>query len=197
MNPEEAEIYANILRGYAAKGEAPSLAALEERYANASVAIKSIAARKLIVVDKDGAPYGAYPFTSENRKHQVHLGDVMVHCMCALDALAVSPMLNKQTKVESRCHVSDARVYLEQNGCAFSRGTLDVWFGIDWGAARGGSVCAQSLCMKMIFLENQSLAIEWVADSPETREVFDLASAAEFASCFFKPLAKKCLLRVP
>ena len=35
---------------------------------------------------------------------------------------------------------------------------------------------------------------EWVAESPETREIFDLPSAVDFAAAFFVPLAENCRL---
>ena len=59
--------------------------------------IKLIANSKLIVLDSAGNPVGAYPFTSEQREHRVHINNVTAYCMCALDALAVSPMFNKPT----------------------------------------------------------------------------------------------------
>ena len=38
--------------------------------------------------------------------------------------------------------------------------------------------------MEMIFLANESVAREWVAESPETREIFDLPSAVDFPQVF-------------
>ena len=48
--------------------------------------------------------------------------------------------------------------------------------------------------MEMMFLANESVAREWVAESPETREIFDLPSAVDFAAAFFVPLAENCRL---
>jgi mercuric reductase len=114
--------------------------------------------------------------------------------MCALDALAVSPMFNVPTVIDSQCRATGAPIYLQQNGTEFSDGTLDAWFGINWGAATNDVVCAESLCMEMMFLANESLAREWLAESPETREIFDLPSAVEFAAGFFVPLGENCQL---
>ena len=87
---------------------------------------------KLIVLDADGNPAGAYPFTSEEREHKVHVNGVTVHCMCALDALAVSPMFNTPTMIDSQCRLTGKKIHIDQNGTEFSGGTLDVWFGINW-----------------------------------------------------------------
>jgi mercuric reductase len=112
--------------------------------------------------------------------------------MCALDALAVSPMFERPTIVDSQCRVTGEPIHLEQSGSNFSGGTLDAWFGINWGAAETGTVCAESLCMEMMFLANEGVARQWLADSADTREVFDLPSAVSFAAGFFVPLAESC-----
>jgi mercuric reductase len=112
--------------------------------------------------------------------------------MCALDALAVSPMFNTPTVIDSQCRVTGEKIHIEQNGTDFSGATLDAWFGINWGAASTDTVCAESLCMEMMFLANESVAREWLAESPETRDIFDLPAAIEFAAAFFVPLAENC-----
>lgn len=96
--------------------------------------------------------------------------------------------------IDSQCRVTGQEVHIEQNGTEFSAGTLDVWFGMNWDAAATDLVCAESLCMEMMFLANESVAREWVAESPDTREIFDLPSAVDFAAAFFVPLAENCQL---
>lgn len=144
------------------------------------------------MVDDNGEPSGAYPFTSQEREHKVHINDVTAHCMCALDALSVSPMFNTPTVIDSQCRASGEVIHIEQNGSTFTSGTLDAWFGINWGAASGDIVCAESLCMEMIFLANETVAREWLTQSPDTYEIFNLESAVEFAAAFFVPLAEYC-----
>jgi len=152
----------------------------------------NIAENRLIVLDADGNPSGAYPFTSEEREHKVQINGVTVHCMCALDALAVSPMFKRPSVIDSRCRVTGSPVSLEQNGADFNDGTVGAWFGINWGAAATDTVCAESLCMEMIFLINETVARGWLAESPDTREIFDLPAAVAFAAGFFVPLAEHC-----
>ena len=143
-------------------------------------------------ISREGNPAGAYPFTSEEREHKVHINGVTAHCMCALDALAVSPMFNTPTVIDSQCRATGDKIHIEQNGTGFTGGTLDAWFGINWGAAKSDAVCAASLCMEMMFLANEKVARGWLAESAETREIFDLPSAVEFAAGFFVPLAESC-----
>jgi len=194
LSGDDAALYCKLINSYVQQGRTLTRQDVDELVGNAEQALNNIVGSKLIVLDADGNPAGAYPFTSEEREHKVHVNDVTVHCMCALDALAVSPMFNKPTVIDSQCRVSGEKVHIEQNGTEFSGGTLEVWFGINWGAAATDTVCAASLCMEMMFLANENVARDWLAESPDTREIFDLPSAVEFAAGFFVPLAENCQL---
>jgi len=192
LSGDDAALYCKLINSYAQQGRTLTREEVGKLVDNAEQALDNIVGSKLIVLDADGNPAGAYPFTSEEREHKVHVNGVTVHCMCALDALAVSPMFNTPTMIDSQCRLTGKRIHIEQNGTEFSGGMLDVWFGINWGAAVLDTVCAESLCMEMIFLANESVAREWVAESPETREIFDPTSAVDFAVGFFVPLAENC-----
>lgn len=192
LSDEDAGLYCKLLNSYMQQGRTLSRDEVAELVSNADQALANIVESKLIVLDADGNPAGAYPFTSEEREHKVHINGVTAHCMCALDVLSVSCMFNTPTVIDSQCRVSSEPIHLEQNGSSFSDGTLDAWFGINWGAACSDTACAESLCMEMIFLANESVARQWLAESPDTREIFDLPSAVEFSAGFFVPLAENC-----
>ena len=194
LSGDDAALYCKLINSYVQQGRTLTRQEVGELVGNAAQALNNIVSSKLIVLDTDGNPAGAYPFTSEEREHKVHVNGVTVHCMCALDALAVSPMFNKPTVIDSQCRVSGEKVHIEQNGTEFSGGTLEVWFGINWGAAATDTVCAASLCMEMMFLANENVARDWLAESSDTREIFDLPSAVEFAAGFFVPLTENCQL---
>jgi len=196
LNRDDAALYCKLIHSYVQQGRALTRQEIGELVGNVEQALNNIVNSKLIVLDADGNPVGAYPFTSEEREHKVYVNDVTVHCMCALDALAVSPMFNKPTVINSRCRVTGKKIHIQQNGTELCGGTLDVWFGINWGAAATDTVCAMSLCMEMMFLASKSVAREWMAESPETREIFDLPSAIDFSAGFFVPLAENCQLAV-
>lgn len=192
LSDEDASLYCKLLSSYVEQGRTLTRDEVNGLVRDADEALKNVVASKLIVLDESGNPAGAYPFTSEEREHKVHINGVTAHCMCALDALAVSPMFNTPTVIDSQCRATLDKIHIEQNGTAFTGGTLDAWFGINWGAAKSDTVCAESLCMEMMFLANEKVAHEWLAESAETREIFDLPSAVEFASGFFVPLAENC-----
>jgi len=188
---DEAGLYCKLLSSYVEQGRTLTRDKVTQLVDNADDALANIVNSKLVVLDENGEPSGAYPFTSQEREHKVTINDVTVNCMCALDALSVSPMFNTSTVIDSLCRATGDAIHLEQNGTAFNGGTLDARFGIDWGAASSDTVCAESLCMEMMFLANEEIARQWLADSPETREIFDLESAVEFSAAFFVPLAEQ------
>ena len=192
LSNEDSGLYCKLLNSYVQQGRTLTREEVAELVSNADQALANIVDSKLIVLDADGNPAGAYPFTSEEREHKVHINGVTAHCMCALDALSVSCMFNTPTVIDSQCRVTQAPIHLEQNGTSFSDGTLDAWFGINWGAAATDTACAASLCMEMMFLANESLARNWLAESPDTPEIFDLPSAVEFAAGLLVPLAEHC-----
>jgi alkylmercury lyase len=192
LNGDNVALYCKLLNSYVERGRTLSRDEVAGLIDNPDEALKNIADHKLIVLDADGNPCGAYPFTSETREHKVRVNGVTVHCMCALDALSVSPMFARPTVVDSRCHVTGKPIHLEQNGTHFSSGALDAWFGINWGAATTDTVCAESLCLEMMFLADAPVARQWLAESPDSRETFDLPSAVAFAAGFFVPLAESC-----
>jgi hypothetical protein len=192
LGDDDAALYCKLINSYVQQGRTLTRDEVAALVSNADQALANIVDSKLIVLDADGNPAGAYPFTSEEREHKVHVNGITAHCMCALDALSVSCMFNVPTVIDSQCRVTGAAIHLEQNGTRFNAGTLDAWFGINWGAASTDTVCAASLCMEMMFLANENVAADWLAESPETREIFDLPSAVEFAAAFFVPLAENC-----
>jgi Alkylmercury lyase len=194
LSGDDAALYCKLINSYVQQGRTLTREEVSDLVGNAEQALDNIVNSKLIVLDADGNPAGAYPFTSEEREHKVHVNAVTTHCMCALDALAVSPMFNTPTVIDSQCRSTGEKIHIEQNGTALNGGTLDAWFGINWGAAASDSVCAESLCMEMLFLAHESVACKWLAESPEMREIFDLVSAVKFAAGFFVPLAKNCRL---
>jgi mercuric reductase len=192
LDDEDAGLYCKLLDGYLQRGRTLTRDEVAGIVADAERSLDNLVDSKLIVLDPDGNPAGAYPFTSQEREHVVHIGGVTAHCMCALDALAVSPMFDGPAAIDSVCRVTGERIHIEQQGTAFSGGTLDAWFGIDWGAAADDTVCAESLCLEMMFLASGEIAKRWLDESPGSREIFDLQSAVEFAAAFFVPLAENC-----
>ena len=93
----EAGLYCRLLRSYVERGRALTRDEAAGLVADAARSLDRLAASKLVVLDTEGSPVGAYPFTSAAREHRVRIGAVTAHCMCALDALAVSPTFDRSS----------------------------------------------------------------------------------------------------
>jgi mercuric reductase len=165
---------------------------MAQQVSDVDAAINILQSNDMVVFGEDGEPTGAYPFTIEAREHQILVNGYQVHAMCALDALAVSPMFGIDTEINSQCRVTSDPIHIQQASKTIKNmnETGDVHFGIVWGAAEGSSCCADSLCMEMIFLRDGGVAEQWLAEAPENREIFTLPESVEFASEFFVPLMR-------
>jgi mercuric reductase len=162
---------------------------MAEQVDDINAAVATLKDYDMVIFDCNGKPTGAYPFTVEERDHRVTVNGRTVHCMCALDALAVSPMFDMPTHIESQCHITGAAVSIDQldQQVLNQEQNRSLHFGINWNAA-GNSCCATSLCTEMIFLKERETALSWQAEDAENREIFDLGKAIQFATGFFKPL---------
>ncbi len=189
ISKELADVYQNILYSYVERGETLSKSEIAQQVQNIEEAINVLSNNDMVVFDDNGEPAGAYPFTMEQREHEVTVNGHRVHCMCALDALAVSPMFDMETSINSKCHVSGEPVTIRQrNDQIMDMDThSDVFFGISWNSAANGC-CAISLCTEMIFLKAKQVADQWQAQDVDNREIFGLRDAIEFAAEFFVPL---------
>ena len=179
-----------ILQAYIELGRTLSRSEMALHVDNINEAVDILKRNDLVVFDDDREPIGAYPFAMEKREHRVTVNNHAVHCMCALDALAVSPMFDMPTRITSCCHVTSTPVTIRQQGRKGleSGNACTANFGINWSAASTTICCSDSLCTEMIFLKDAAVAEGWLSEEPEQRQVFDLNDAIEFASRFFVPL---------
>ena len=157
---------------------------------DANAVINELVAKDLVICDENNNLSGAYPFTMEQRPHKVTINGFTVHAMCALDALAVSPMFDLPTDIESQCDISKMPIHIIQHGKVLHNtdDLHDVYFAINWNAASAVSCCADSLCSEMIFIKGHSLAEQWLEVDNCNRELFTLTDAIDFAAAFFAPL---------
>jgi alkylmercury lyase len=184
------ELHQKIIRSFVEIGRILSREEMEHYVDNLEDAINVLKERDMVVFSDNGKPLGAYPFTMEEREHTVQVNGHRVHAMCALDALAVGPMFERETQIVSRCRVTGDPVCIRQAGSKILNPDEagDVCFGIIWGAANDDISCADSLCMEMMFLRDSEITQQWLADDPKNREVFTLPEAVEFGGRFFSPL---------
>lgn len=188
--PEIADLHRRVLRSFVQRGRILSRSEMAEIVADVDRAVTVLQKNDMVVFSGEGEPIGAYPFTMEEREHKVRVGGHTVNAMCALDALAVSPMFGMKTEISSTCRATGAPVFIKQAGLVIDNPEQagDLHFGIVWGAASSCSCCANSLCMEMMFLRDGRVAEEWLSADRKNREIFTLAEAVDFGARFFVPL---------
>jgi Alkylmercury lyase len=184
------ELHHQVLRSFAIRGRILTRKEMAQHVGNLEDAVKVLRDNDMVIFSGDGDPVGAYPFTMEVREHKVRLNGHQVYAMCALDALAISPMFGMRTHIDSRCRITGDSVNILQSGKTIENPDEagDLHFGIAWGAVDAAASCADSLCREMMFLRDNDVAQRWLGDDLGNREIFTLPEAVEFASRFFVPL---------
>jgi len=184
------KLHQQVLRSFVDKRRILTREEMAQYVGNLADAVNVLKEKDMVIFSEDGNPVGAYPFTMEAREHAVRINGHQVYAMCALDALAVSPMFGMETQIASRCRMTSDPVCIQQSGKTIVNldEAGDIHFGIIWGAANTNSCCADSLCMEMMFLRDAETAQQWLADDADNREVCTLQEAVEFGGRFFAPL---------
>ncbi len=189
LKPEINDIYQMILRSYVESGRTLSRNEIARHTDDIDDVINILRSNDMVVFDSDDEPVGAYPFTMEQRDHTISINNHTVHAMCALDALAISPMFDIETHIDSKCHVSGETISIDQSDQTILNHDKNekLHFGINWNSA-ADNCCATSLCTEMVFLIDNNVAQAWLTEDQQNREIFNIDDAIEFASRFFKPL---------
>jgi hypothetical protein len=189
LNADAVRVHNFILHTYVNTGRAPLADELSRLCDNVAGMLRHLQASDLIVLDEHGAIRGAYPFTSEARVHRAVTGNHTIHCMCALDVLAISPVFKQPTEVHSQCMLSSEPLIIVQEGYRVlsQEPSGDIFLAIDWGAACATNSCADSLCGQMNFIIGATLATAWQLQNDQ-HDIFTLTEAIEFADRFFNPL---------
>jgi hypothetical protein len=195
-------LHARLLQHWLKSGKPLTKKAMQENELTAAARLELQKSGLVLFDEATGEITGAYPLTTEARKHRVVAGDHELRAMCALDALAVGAMLGRGTRatVHSLCEVTGEAVTVEMVGPALrsaALGTEGVHVGVRWDAAKDGASCASTLCMQMVFLRDAATAEQWQGEAGETAgaaaltansEIFALADAVRFAAQFFSAL---------
>lgn len=157
LSPEEDRVRIALLQMYAEQGRAPAIVDLAARVglsgSQLQAVVTSLEARDVIVRDKDtGRIIGAYPFTEAESEHRVDLGAQTLHAMCAIDALGVGAMYDRDIRIRSSCRMCGTAIEVAtlNRGRELAYWTPEaaiVWFGIRYehGCA------ANSLCKVLAF----------------------------------------------
>ncbi len=186
-----AELHRSVLHSFVESGHPLTRAEMEQQWPGLDVAqaLTRLAGDDLIVLISDTQEIiGAYPLTLEETPHKVRVNGHILRAMCALDALAVSPLFGQPTEIESICRMTGTPIILRQNGTTILAVEPNdaAHVGIHWQPPQ--TCAAHSLCREMVFLANTTAAAAWRAVAPEQRDCFSLPDAIEIGAIFFTPL---------
>lgn len=187
------QLHQTILRRWFETGSPPDTAELAQRCPELDLpdTLVQLSGADLIVLDSAQTIVGAYPLTLEETPHVVQINGHILQAMCAVDALAISPLFGQPTQIESRCRVTDKPVLIRQAGATVleAHPSAAVRVGIHWQPPQ--TCAAHSLCREMVFLVDGAAAAAWQATAPDQRDCLTLAEAIELGDTFFAPLLAK------
>lgn len=186
-------LHRDILAAYVKIGRTLNRDEIAQRVDDVDEAVQILKQSDLVLFNDHGELIGAYPFTMEQGEYKLTVNGHEVHCMCALDALAVSPMFDVGLQIKSKCRVTDEVITVKQKRFDILNASEveDVFFGINWNAASSSICCAETLCTEMIFLKGEAVAHNWCNEEPQNKQIFTLNEAIDFAARFFVPLVIK------
>lgn len=209
LSPALRSVHRMILQSFVDTGKPPTqarIAAILGSKASALVALGTLQAADLVVLSAP-APFnertkqfvaeptaeitGAYPMTTNATVHKVTSNGQVVHAMCAVDALSISPMFNRETLIESKCHVTGTLIRIRQTGARVMEAmpSADIRVGIRWQSLQG--CAAKTICTEMAYLRDAETAEKWRKTDPDSIDILTLDEAIELGTAFFVPLLEE------
>jgi len=190
LEPETRALYQSILRSLVQRGQALDRATFAGSMPDEQLeaALRRLNHEDMIILNADGQIVGAYPVTLEATPHHLVVNGIRINAMCALDALAVGPMLDAEVEINSACRMSGEPIHIRLKGQQLLEAQpSSALVGIRW-AAPTTDHAAHSMCTEMIFLKDQERANEWQAGDTAHSSLFSLDETVAFGHAFFTPL---------
>ncbi|RVH53118.1 bifunctional organomercurial lyase/mercury(II) reductase MerBA [Sinorhizobium meliloti] len=192
-DPAADRVRVALLQLYVEDGRAPKRSALAERAELSEAAIRPLLAdlrrRDLVVLDDDRI-VGAYPLTDRDTGHRVTLDGCVLNAMCAVDALGIGAMTDRDIAIASACRHCGApiRITTRERGRALAdvapRAAV-LWLSVRYE----GGCAASSLCATTAFFCSDEHLSAWrngrSADGPGFR--LTIAEGLEAGRALFGP----------
>lgn len=192
-DPAADRVRVALLQLYTAEGRAPIISALSEHVELSESAIRSVLEelrRRDLVVFDDDKIVGVYPFTDLDTGHQVAVDGRTLNAMCAVDALGIGAMTERDIAVASPCRHCGApvRITTRDRGQALADiapVTAVVWLSVRYE----GGCAANSLCTATSFFCSDEHLAAWRQERQSGEPGFPLsiAEALEAGRAIFGP----------
>src|SRR5216683_664553 len=154
-----------LLQLYAEGGRAPATGTLAERAGLSEPAIRplleELRRRDLLVLDGDKI-VGAYPFTDGDTGHRVTLNGRVINAMCAVDALGIGAMTERDITIASRCRHCGAPIQITTRDQGSVLAQVEPQAAVMWQSVRYEGACAaNSLCATTAFFCSDDHLSAW------------------------------------
>jgi hypothetical protein len=194
LSRPERELYVWILRQFVVaappSAEATRAAAVALDL-DPGEALAVLARDDLVHADGNGQPTVAYPFSANERGHNVLIdGTHEVQAMCAIDALGIAPMLNLPTEIVAHDSISgnEIRIHVDAE--------LEATWHPHGSVVLAGSACCggpsfRGCCDMLNFFEAEENAERYLSDHREvTGMSISIPEAIEAGRVVFGDLLK-------
>ncbi len=171
-NQLEAEVLRHIFKTVLESGRAPTIREMEVFFKlseNDVIATLDELESKDLLFRKKGTQelISLYPFSMIPTKHKIFLEDGRsLYAMCAVDALGMPVMFNRNVKIVSQCEWCKQEIVIEiKKGEIVSKSHKDTMI---WKAGRPESApSAETCCPKINFFCSKKHIEEWKAWNPD------------------------------
>ncbi len=154
-----------LLQLYIEDGRAPAPSALAKRTSLNEGAIwpqlEELRRRDLVVLE-GGRIVGAYPFSERETGHRVTLGEHVVNAMCAVDALGIGAMTDRDISIASQCRHCGAPIRIKTQHQGRALASIEPTTAVMWQSVRYEGACAaNSLCATTAFFCSDEHLSAW------------------------------------
>jgi hypothetical protein len=186
-------VHRGVLSHFAATGAAPTLAELAQVAADAGVdpqaALRRLAEDDLLAVDEAGRLVAAYPFSPTPTRHRVEVDGVQLYAMCAIDALGIPAMLDRDATITSTDPQTGRPITVTVTARAVVFDPPETV--LVYAATGRGGRSVDTCCSTINFFADAVSARTWIGAHPHlTADVLDQERAVALGRGIFGPLLR-------
>jgi mercury(II) reductase len=164
-DPTADRVRVALLQLYVEQRRAPSVGMLAERTGLGETALRpfleELRRRDLVVLDGNKIT-GAYPFTDRETGHRVTLDGRVLNAMCAVDALGIGAMTDRDVAIASRCRHCGAPIRIATRDQGRALADIEPETAVMWQSVHyDGASAANSLCATTAFFCSDDHLSAW------------------------------------
>lgn len=169
LSVQENEIRTHILTEYTQLGTAPAIEKIEKAFPNVNMdsILEKLDELDFIYLSADKTRIEcSYPFSTGKTIHEVEMDGVLLYCNCALDALGVPFIFDKDVTISSRCGFTREPLTINIENKKIVERTHNIWV---WNSLYRCGKSVHSCCKRMLFFTSGDNLDEWAKTHPEEK----------------------------